>query len=121
MYFNVGKTLNDVQVATISNLIVEEYSYFMPDDFKLCFNRAKKGKYGKVYDRIDGQVIFDWLNAYSKERIAHFDEKNMCEHNNRKNGKGEVEISSSSITYFEYLELKNEENDRKQRQIKSGD
>lgn len=69
-FFSVGKTMGGVQVAQTADLIIEEYYYLKPDDFKLCFTRAKKGQYGKVYDRIDGQVIFDWLNAYNKDRMA---------------------------------------------------
>ena len=67
-FFSVGKTMGAVQVAQTADLIIEEYYFLKPDDFKLCFSRAKKGLYGKVYDRIDGQVIFDWLNTYEKER-----------------------------------------------------
>lgn len=53
-FFNVGKSIGAVQVAQTVDLIIDEYYFFKPDDFKLCFNRAKKGLYGKVYDRIDG-------------------------------------------------------------------
>ena len=56
-FFNVGKSIGAVQVAQTVDLIIDEYYFFKPDDFKLCFNRAKKGLYGKVYDRIDGAVI----------------------------------------------------------------
>lgn len=68
MFFNVGKIMNDVQAAQTADLIIEEYYFLKPDDFKLCFNRAKKGLYGKVYDRIDGAVILEWLGRYEKER-----------------------------------------------------
>ena len=67
-FFNVGKTMGAIQVAQTADLIIEEYYYLKPDDFKLCFNRAKKGYYGKLYDRIDGQVIIDWLSKYDAER-----------------------------------------------------
>ena len=67
-FFNVGKSIGAVQVAQTVDLIIDEYYFFKPDDFKLCFNRAKKGLYGKVYDRIDGAVILEWLGRYEKER-----------------------------------------------------
>ena len=68
MLFNVGKTMKDTQAAQTADLIIEEFYFFKPDDFKLCFNRAKKGLYGKVYDRIDGAVILEWLGRYEQER-----------------------------------------------------
>lgn len=70
MFFNVGKIMNDVQAAQTADLIIEEYYFLKPDDFKLCFTRAKKGYYGKVFDRIDGQVIFEWLNQYTNDRMT---------------------------------------------------
>lgn len=67
-FFNVGKSMGALQVAQTADLVIEEYYYLKPDDFKLCFNRAKKGYYGKLYDRIDGQVILGWLASYDTER-----------------------------------------------------
>lgn len=67
-YFSVGKSMGAVQMAQTADLIIDEYFFLKPDDFKLCFSNAKKGIYGKVYDRIDGQVIFEWLNAYNRDR-----------------------------------------------------
>lgn len=69
-FFSIGKTIGAIQVAATADLIIEEYYFLKPDDFKLCFNRAKKGYYGKVYDRIDGQVIFEWLNRYTNDRMT---------------------------------------------------
>lgn len=62
--------MNDIQAAQTADLIIEEYYFLKPDDFKLCFTRAKKGYYGKVFDRIDGQVIFEWLNQYTNDRMT---------------------------------------------------
>ena len=70
MFFNVGKTMKDTQAAQTADLIIEEFYFFKPDDFKLCFNRAKKGLYGKVYDRIDGAVILEWLGRYEKATVS---------------------------------------------------
>ena len=70
MFFNVGKTMKDTQAAQTADLIIEEFYFLKPDDFKLCFTRAKKGYYGKVFDRIDGQVIFEWLNQYTNDRMT---------------------------------------------------
>ena len=61
--------MNDVQMAQTADLILDEFYYLNIEDFKLCFNMAKSGKFGKVYDRIDGQVIMDWLSTYLNMRI----------------------------------------------------
>jgi len=68
-FFNVGKSMNHEQIIVTSGMIVDDYCMLKPDDLKLCFDNAKKGKYGKVYDRIDGQIIFEWLELYLEERV----------------------------------------------------
>lgn len=77
---NVGKTMNDVQVARACDLILDEFYFLKPDDFKLCFNRVLAGKYGQIYDRVDIQVIFGWLNKYCDERIMEADNISYNEH-----------------------------------------
>lgn len=69
-FFNVGKSMSAVQVAQTADLVIEEFYYLKPDDLKLCFTRAKKGVYGRLYDRIDGQVILEWLRQYDQERCV---------------------------------------------------
>ena len=72
-FFNVGKTMNAEQVAATVELILEAYPMYKIDDFVLCFKRAKLGFYGTVYDRMDGNVIFDWFDKYIEERNAEFE------------------------------------------------
>jgi len=80
--------MNDVQIARASDLILDEYYYLKPDDFKLCFNNAIIGRYGKAYDRIDVQIICDWLNQYCNDRSNVADNQSMNEHNKVKERRG---------------------------------
>ena len=88
-FFNVGKTMGAVQVASTADLIIEEFYFLKPDDFKLCFTRAKKGYYGKVFDRIDGQVIFEWLNQYTNDRMTTASDTSIQEAERFKDSRGE--------------------------------
>ena len=63
-------------MAQTADLILDEYYNLNIYVIKLCFNMSKSGKFGKVYDRIDGQVIMGWLSEYEAQRIE------ICEHNN---------------------------------------
>lgn len=76
--------MNDIQIARTATLILQEYYYLKPDDFKLCFNNAILGKYGKTYDRLDTQVIFDWLNNYCADRFNTAEELTVNKHSNLK-------------------------------------
>lgn len=68
MFFNVGKSMNEQQLVQVVKLIAEKYYYLRPSELKYCFNQSKMGRYGKLYDRIDGGIIFDWLDKYLIER-----------------------------------------------------
>ena len=92
-FFNVGKAMNDVQMAQTADLIFDEFYYLNIEDFKLCFNMAKSGKFGKVYDRMDGQVIMDWLSTYENMRIETSISDGDAKHRNIK----AQEIAAKSI------------------------
>lgn len=79
-FFNAGNDMNDTQVALTVDFILEEYPYMQADDITLCFRNAMKGKYGKLYNRIDGQIIMGWLREYNRERCTVASEQSYNEH-----------------------------------------
>lgn len=79
-FFNAGNDMNDRQVALTVDFILDEYPYMQADDITLCFRNAMKGKYGKLYNRIDGQIIMGWLREYNRERCTVAEEQSYNEH-----------------------------------------
>jgi len=67
-YFSLERIMTPYQVEMTTELIEETFYYFSPDDFRKCFRGAMSGKYGKIYNRLDGAVIMEWLRAYDIER-----------------------------------------------------
>ena len=67
-FFNVGKNITEDQAINTAVLILEKYPYETLEDFVMVFKMAKKGELGKVYDRIDPQVIFEWCNQYFEKK-----------------------------------------------------
>ena len=67
--------MNENQLAQTINLLVEDFYYLNIEDFKLCFNNAKKGRYGKIYDRIDGMIIYEWVRMYAEDRVKAAEER----------------------------------------------
>lgn len=78
--FNVGKTMNDIQIARTADLILDEFYFLKPDDFRLCFDRALMGKYGIAYDRLDTQIVFGWLYKYCTDRADKADDASYQNH-----------------------------------------
>lgn len=99
-FFNATETMSDIQVAMTVDLIIEEYPYMKTDDFKLCFKNAMKMKYGKIYNRIDGQIIMSWLRDYNKERCAVADDKSW---NESKHHREEESKPTDGIFYEDYI------------------
>lgn len=82
-FFNVGKSMTDAQVAETVELILTSYYYFKIADFKVCFDGIKSGKYldgGKLFDRLDGQIILGALATYSEERLTLAEDLKLAEH-----------------------------------------
>lgn len=65
-FFNVGKNMNDAQIALTVDLIIEQFWYFKLEEIKYCFRRAMMRE--KLFDRLDGNIILGWLREYDAER-----------------------------------------------------
>jgi hypothetical protein len=69
-FFNVSVKMNPAQVAITSEMVIEKYYYLRVAEIKLCFRNAMFGEYGEIYNRIDGSVIFSWLQKYDASRTS---------------------------------------------------
>lgn len=87
--FNVGKSMEAYQIAECVKMILEDNNFrcLKPDDFKVCFTKMIKGHYGKSYDRMDAQVIFEALENYLHERLETVEQINIDRHNLEISGK----------------------------------
>ena len=70
-FFNIGKSINDEQALDTASLLIDSYPHETIEDFTLMFREAKKGKYGELYNRLDGQIIFKWMSAYLEMKAEH--------------------------------------------------
>lgn len=69
-FFNIGKSMENAQVAQTVDIIIQQYYFLKLADIKLCFENLKTGKYGKLFDRLDGQIILMALSEYCEERMS---------------------------------------------------
>lgn len=72
-YFNV-KDMSDVQATQTASLFIEQFPMETFEDLLICLKNAKIGKYGKIYNRIDGQLIFTWFREYLEEKYERFEQ-----------------------------------------------
>lgn len=78
---NIGKNLTPNQIETIIGLIIEEEEFknFKPSEIKEAFYRGCKGNYGKIFDRVDLEIVFGWLRSYQAERDQAIEEYRIKE------------------------------------------
>lgn len=66
--FNTRNPMNDEQIADLAIELVTDYWSYKLEDFIAFFSLAKRGLYGKVYDRVDAATIYQMLAEYNKQR-----------------------------------------------------
>lgn len=79
---NVGKNIEPHQLDGLAKKIYSKYYYLSFDELMYVFDCGTSGKYGKLYDRVDEEVIFSWLEKYDTDErlsIAEFSNKKEIE------------------------------------------
>jgi len=66
-YFNIGSTMTPENIKETVDVIYAEYYHLSIEGFKLCFSKAKAGKFGKVLG-LDGSIICGWLYQLSQKQ-----------------------------------------------------
>lgn len=83
-FFNVKNGLTEDALYDIADLIMSEYKHYTMLDLGLCFKMAKIGRFGKVYERLDGGVVMDWMCQYEIQRDKAIIRNAQDEHNRTK-------------------------------------
>ena len=67
---NVGKNLSAPQISLLAEMIIDDAGCkeLNPSEIRECLLRGVKGEFGKLYDRIDVAVVFEWFEKYLDER-----------------------------------------------------
>lgn len=97
-FFNVGKNMNDTQIALTVDLIIEQFWYFKLEEIKYCFRRAMMRE--KLFDRLDGNIIIGWLREYDAERteeaIRISEQRDMQQVN-------EIKDNPNAVSFEDYV------------------
>jgi hypothetical protein len=85
-FFNIGRPMSEDQAIESAYLLMEKYPYESLEDFVIMLRNAKLGKYGdgKLYNRLDGMIIFGWMAEYMEEKAAYREKLHQQMKNNDK-------------------------------------
>lgn len=81
---NVSGNLTNMQIQDIAKHIVREYPNETIADFKICFERAANGTYGKIF-KLDGIEVGLWVTSYLDEKYRVLEDELMREKERYKN------------------------------------
>ena len=111
-FFNIGKNMNDTQIALTVDLIIESFWYMKLEEIKYCLHRAMMRE--KVFDRLDGNIIIGWLREYDSERTE--EAMRVSEHEETLSW-NENRPDSSAVTFEEYQKMLRQRDDDTAREI----
>jgi len=73
--FNLNNNIQDHQIKTIVEDLIEKYPAESVEDFILCFKMARQGSFGVVY-HLHSAVVFEWMSKYLEQKYETV-EKNL--------------------------------------------
>lgn len=85
-FFAIDNMISDNGINALAPMLIYEFTGLTVEDVAICFTQAKKGYYGEIYNRLDGQIIMKWLRSYHNEKIDRLKEKSYALHRQSKSG-----------------------------------
>lgn len=67
-FLNVSAKMDAAQMYETCRMILDDFWALNSADVNLVMSRAKRGFYGQLFGRIDGQIIYQWFAEYFEER-----------------------------------------------------
>jgi len=83
-YLNLSRPMNMNQITQTADIILSEYPTLKLADLIYTFKCAKAGKFGQLYESIDGLKIISWINQVLSERADAGEAMSISEHGKSK-------------------------------------
>ncbi len=85
-YFTTTEQMSNDMMSEVALRIIYQFGGLTLEDVAICFHQAMNAVHGKVYNRIDGAVLMNWLHKYEGDLREIGEEKNRRIHNQEKSG-----------------------------------
>lgn len=102
-FFNVRGNMNQKQIRLTAELILDNPNFYdlTLGNIKACFRQRMMSE--KLYDRLDGNIIIQWLREFKSEMADHCETVN--EGNDRIRQREETSGDAGSITHAAYMAM----------------
>lgn len=116
--FNIKNNMDEGQIKESLQTIIDEYGFLKLSDLYLILKIGKLGRFGKIYDRFDENVLMEWFDYYVKDRMEVSEEVSLVEHSKHTaNEKSRSYDGFLQKMYNQSVEGKNEERIKIQKEI----
>lgn len=68
-YLNLTRGMSGSQIDTTAEMIMDEFPLIKIADMVFIFKQAKMGKFGAIYEGLDGAKILSWFRQVWCERL----------------------------------------------------
>lgn len=79
-YLNLTRPLTPTQIDQTAELIMMEYPTMKIADFIYTLKCAKLGRFGKIFEGLDGMKILSWIEQVMSERADAGEAASISEH-----------------------------------------
>lgn len=102
-FFNVKGNMNPKQIRLTAELILDNDGFYdlTLGNIKACFR--EKMMSGKIYDRLDGNIIIGWLREFKSEMANHCE--TVSEGHERKRQREESQSDAGGIAHAVYMAM----------------
>ena len=79
-FVNATRKMSDAQIEQTAELILSEFPTFKIADIVFTFKEAKMGRFGPLYEGLDGMKILKWFEQIMTERCDAGENQSLNEH-----------------------------------------
>ena len=73
-FTNVSKKMNESQIAETVNMMIRQYPRMSFQEYQVFFNKIRSGKFGQLYESLDGIKIMAFLETFYKDLVNAYHE-----------------------------------------------
>lgn len=73
-FASVSRKMSSDQIAETVNMLLDEYPRLSLQEYQVFFNRIKSGKFGQLYDSLDGIKIMVFMKEFYNDMVNAYHE-----------------------------------------------
>jgi hypothetical protein len=105
-FLGVKNKLSSSNIEYLVDTLCCHYSWLTMADINYVIDKAKRGKYGELYENLTAAKIFKWFDDYTDERCNAAEQRSIDESNKMRNPKPDYLYGDVNKLYKTWLDKK---------------